>query len=337
MIIDCEFQKYVSKLAQKYGHRHWPPPSRGVESKDTTSLPNKWRLLQTFLFYDSVAAILNLKQTKTAMSQRVLIEKEGPKESRIAVVTLNRAEKHNGMDLDMLYAWIDAAKQLAADKTIRGVILKGDGPSFCAGIDVSSVRSSKTQLARVVKAFAKPGKTNDFQQCAYAWHELPIPVVAVLHGNCFGAGFQLAMACDFRFAKPDTQLSIMESKWGLVPDMSGSATFRKHMRLDTVKELAMTGRVVEAKEGLELGMVSRVCEDPEAEARELLAEIMNRSPDAVSSTKALFNRSWLASESLGLALERRLQRPLLMHKNTKAAAARNAGKEREYQSRSVKL
>ncbi len=266
------------------------------------------------------------------MSERVLIEKQG----NIAIVTLNRAEKHNGMDLDMMYGWIDAAKQLAADKSIRGVILRGDGPSFCAGIDVSSVRSSKTQLARVVKAFAKPGKTNDFQQCAWAWHELPIPVVAVLHGNCFGAGFQLAMACDFRFATADTQLSIMESKWGLVPDMSGSATFRKHMRLDTVKELAMTGRIVTAKEGLELGMVSRVCDDPQAEARALLEEILNRSPDAVASTKALFNRSWLATENAGFALERRLQRPLLMHKNSKVAAARNAGKERDYHQRTVK-
>src|SRR5262249_6720300 len=148
-------------------------------------------------------------------------------------------------------------------------------------------------------------RRNFFQQWSMGWRDLAVPVIAAIHGNCFGAGIQLALGADVRIARPDAELSVMEAKWRLVPDMGGAALLRELIGIDLAKELAMTGRIVSGTEAHALGLVSHLAEDPLAHARSLVAEIATRSPDAVAAAKFLLQDAWGASESGALAAERR--------------------------------
>lgn len=250
--------------------------------------------------------------------QRVVIKRDGD----IAEVLMVRADKHNGFDWEMLQSLLAAASQLRADRELRGVILRGDGPSFCAGLDFPSFMKTP---ARMLQGFVQPGKrgANLFQDVCLRWRRVGAPVVAAIHGNCFGAGMQLALGCDFRFATPDAKLSILESKWGLIPDMSLTVTLPELMPMDKAKELTMTGRMVSGSEAAALNLVTRAVADPVAEARLLLAEISSRSPDATAAAKALFHEAWVASENKALGAERRIQRKLLGGKNQKISVQRN--------------
>ena len=256
------------------------------------------------------------------MTERVRIERQGD----LAEVILNRADKHNGVDWLMLKALLEAAERLRKDQDVRGVILRGDGPSFCAGLDFGSF--TKTP-ARMAQGFLQPGKrgANLFQDVCLRWRRVGAPVIAAIHGNCFGAGLQLALGCDFRFATPDAQLSILEAKWGLIPDMSLTVTLPELMPMDKAKELTMTGRIIPATEAASLNLITRTADDPVAEARALLEQITTRSPDSTAATKALFHKAWMAEEDDALAYERRYQRKLLGGKNQKIAMQRNFKKQ----------
>lgn len=256
------------------------------------------------------------------MSNRVHLEVKGS----LATVTLTRADKHNGMDLPMLEAVRGAAAQLRKDKRVRAVILRGDGPSFCAGLDFKSVMGNATAAAKGFAALWSPVR-NRFQDWSMAWREVPAPVIACVHGNCFGAGIQLALGADIRIATPDAKLSVMESKWGLIPDMGGAALLRELVPLDLAKELAMTGRVFSGAEAHALGLVSHLAEDPLDAAHKLAAEIETRSPDAVAAAKFLMQEAWGTGESGALAAERRWQRKLLGSRNQRIAVARNLEKK----------
>ncbi|WP_348674876.1 crotonase/enoyl-CoA hydratase family protein [uncultured Abyssibacter sp.] len=252
------------------------------------------------------------------MSERVIIDRQG----EIAHVRLNRPEKHNGMDFAMLKAVIKAGRSLAKDRDLRAVLLSGNGPSFCAGLDVKSMFADPKRMAHGMAALHSP-VTNMFQQWGMVWRALPVPVIACIHGNCFGAGIQLALAADIRITTPDAKLSIMEAKWGLVPDMSGMVTLRELLPADVAKELTFTGRVLSGEQAGELGLVTHVTADPEAKANELIAEMLVRSPDAIAAGKALIHDAWLADEGETLAAERRWQRKLMGRKNQRIAAKRN--------------
>lgn len=241
------------------------------------------------------------------LRERVRVEQD---DAGIASVTLTRADKHNGVDLDTIAALIAAAKQLRRRTSLRGVILKGEGPSFCAGLDVKGVLSQRRRAALAFTQLWWPVR-NHFQSVNLLWRELPVPVVAVVHGNCFGAGIQLAAAADLRFAHPDARLSIMESKWGLVPDMGATVSLRRLLRRDALIDLTLSGRIVSATEALGIGLVSRIDEAPEAAARAWLAEVLTRSPDATAAAKHLFNAAEAASDRSALAAERKWQRRLL--------------------------
>ena len=175
------------------------------------------------------------------MSQRVRTDIEGD----IARVTLTRAKAHNGVDQAMMDGVIAAAESLADEKSVRAVILSGEGPSFCAGIDVKAFfgKGMSLDLAKLYARLYSPMR-NKFQQFSLAWRDLPIPVIAAVHGNCFGAGIQLALGADFRIVRPDAQLSVMEAKWGLVPDMGGAVLLRELVSADIARLLTYTGRVV---------------------------------------------------------------------------------------------
>jgi enoyl-CoA hydratase/carnithine racemase len=209
---------------------------------------------------------------------RVLIEVA----DHVATVTLNRPDKHNALDGAMFEAIAAAAQELADEPGLRAVVLHGAGPSFCSGIDLGSLAAADGGLEGVRAALAQ-APPNRFQQPAYGWLALPVPVIAAVHGNCLGGGLQIALAADIRIAAPDARLSVMEVKWGLIPDMSLTRTLPRLVGIDVAKDLTYTGRVISGAEARELGVVTRVEDDPLGAAAALAAEIADRSPDAVRS------------------------------------------------------
>jgi enoyl-CoA hydratase/carnithine racemase len=246
--------------------------------------------------------------------------------NHVAVVTLTRADKHNALDVAMFEAIVGAADRLAGEPGVRAVVLHGAGPSFCSGLDVVSIMAAGNGLDGLVER-VRGEVPNWFQRAAHAWLELPMPVIAALHGNCLGGGLQIALGADIRIAAPSTRLSVMEVKWGLVPDMSITRTLPRLVGIDVAKELTFTGRVFDGEEGARLGVVTRVSDDPLAAARELATEIAGRSPDAVRAAKRLYDESWTGDAQRTLALEAELQLGLIGSPNQLAAVAAGFSKE----------
>lgn len=243
----------------------------------------------------------------------------------VAYVTLNRADKRNGLSRDLMLQLIKTAKTLDKNRELRAVILSGDGVAFCSGLDFASWGK---QPSKMVTGFLKTvSDTNVFQEVAWCWRKLQVPVVAVTHGVCFGGGLQIALAADFRFTTPDCQFSIMEAKWGLIPDMTGTVTLRELMPIDKAKELTMTGRVFDAEEAKQLNLVTGISDTPMKDAEALVAEIVTRSPDSVAASKALFHKTWAAGESKALRLESVLQAKLLLGRNHGIARKANMAKK----------
>jgi enoyl-CoA hydratase/carnithine racemase len=253
----------------------------------------------------------------------VAVEVEG----HVATVTLTRPEKHNALDPEMFEAIIAAAARVSTEPGVRAAVLTGAGPSFCSGLDVMSLMAGASGLAGVTERLEQP-PPNWFQRAAYDWLALEVPVIAAVHGACFGAGLQIALAADIRFATAEARLSVMEIKWGLVPDMSITRTLPRLVRIDVAKELAYTGRVISGREAHELGLVTHLADDPEAAAHALAAELCDRSPDAVRGVKRLFDVGWTGRPEETLALESDLQRCLIGSPNQLAAVAAGMAKQR---------
>jgi enoyl-CoA hydratase/carnithine racemase len=250
--------------------------------------------------------------------QRVTIEVA----DHIAVVTLNRPDKHNALDGPMFEGIVAAAAEVSAREGVRAVVLHGAGPSFCSGLDVSAFASIDMILTR-----DEGRRSNLAQRTSTDWIDLPAPVIAAVHGSCFGGGLQIALGADVRFATPDARLSVMESKWGLVPDMGITSTLPRLVRIDVAKELTFTGRVVSGTEAAALGLVTRVAEDPLAAAMELAHEIAGRSPDAVRAAKRLYDSSWHGPVEDALLLETELQQALIGSPNQIEAVRAGMAKE----------
>ncbi len=243
------------------------------------------------------------------MSDRVTISiHEG-----VADVRLNRADKMNAIDSSMFEALYQSGRSLAEDSSVRAVVLSGEGRGFCAGLDVSSFAGGLGKAGSGRNLFDKPADSiaNYAQQGGWVWQDLPVPVIAAIHGVAYGAGFQIAMGADIRFVTPDARLSVMEIKWGLVPDMSGTQTLRNLVRLDVAKELTFTGRIVSGYEALELGLATHVSDDPHRDAMEMARMIASKSPSAIRAGKQLLNNASVGSYEAGLQLEARLQGALL--------------------------
>jgi enoyl-CoA hydratase/carnithine racemase len=229
----------------------------------------------------------------------------------IADVRLTRADKHNGLDWPMFVALNDAVDEVAAaGDDVRVVVLGGEGPSFCAGLDFKSFMSGEGDLAGDGFARRDGEDANFAQRVTYGWRSLPVPVIAALRGACFGGGVQLALAADIRIAEPSTRMSVMEIRYGLVPDM-GLSQVIEVVRPDVARELAYTGRIVEADEALQLGLVTRLADDADAAARDLAVQIADRSPDAVRGVKRLAAEAWGKPPAEALRLEEETQRGLL--------------------------
>lgn len=246
----------------------------------------------------------------------------------VADVRLNRPDKLNALDLPMFDALTAAGAALGDDPAVRVVVLSGEGRGFCSGLD-TSIFASLTPSGGgggepgLLDGRPPGGAANRAQQVAWQWAELPIPVIAALHGVVFGGGIQIALAADIRIATPDSRLSVMETKWGLIPDMSGTYTLPRAVGLDVAKELTWTGRIVEGPEAHRLGLVTHLSDDPRAAALALAEEIASRSPDAVRLGKYLLNRSGASSPAEQLAAEETAARSTVATPNQREAVAAN--------------
>ncbi|ORB30116.1 crotonase/enoyl-CoA hydratase family protein [Mycolicibacterium parafortuitum] len=237
----------------------------------------------------------------------------------VATVTMVRTDKHNALDQAMFEGLATAAGRLAEDTSVRAVVLHGEGRSFCSGLDVASFMGGEggtdVLLAR------EPGRlANVAQRVTYDWSLVPAPVIAAIHGNCFGGGLQIALGADIRIAAPDAKLSIMEVKWGLIPDMGITQTLPRLVPIDIAKELTFTGRIISGSDAAAIGLVTRVEDDPLAAAHALAGEIAQRSPDAVRRAKKLYDRTWVSADAAAaLVLESDLQTELIGQPNQIAA------------------
>lgn len=222
----------------------------------------------------------------------------------IADVRLDRPDKVNALDSAMFQALVDAGEQLKGDRSVRVVVLSGEGRGFCAGLDLSSFRAIASDGSGSADADAAPearslgaiGETGGRithlgQQACWVWQELEVPVIAAIHGPALGGGLQVALGADLRIVAPDATLSVLESRWGLIPDMTGTATLPKLVGLDVAKELTFTGRMVSGEEAVRIGLATRLADDPRQAALELAAELAGRSPDALREGKRLLNLS----------------------------------------------
>jgi len=256
------------------------------------------------------------------MEQRVLIDIAG----HVAVATLARPDKHNALDVPMFEGILAATERLASEPGVRAVVLHGEGPSFCSGLDVMAVMAAGGGIEGLTEPL-HGDVPNWFQRAAHDWLTLPMPVIAAVHGNCFGGGLQIALAADIRICAPDARLSVMEVKWGLIPDMSITRTLPRLVGIDVARELTYTGRVISGEEAHRLGLVTRLADDPLAAARALAEEIAARSPDAVRRAKRLFEAAWTGDRRQTLSLEARLQSELIGSPNQIEAVRAGFAKE----------
>ncbi|HVN87077.1 MAG TPA: crotonase/enoyl-CoA hydratase family protein [Candidatus Binatia bacterium] len=248
----------------------------------------------------------------------------------VADVRLNRPEKMNALDSAMFEGLVETGQALARDRSVRAVVLSGEGRAFCAGLDFSSfmaMAGNGGERPRRNLTDRDPDRpANHAQMAAWVWQELPIPVLAAVHGVAFGGGLQIALGADIRFVTSDAQLSVMEIKWGLIPDMSGTQTLRRLVRLDVAKELTFTGRIISGKEAVELGLATHVSDAPLDDAMKLAHEIAGKSPNAVRAAKRLLNEAGLVSVAEGMQLEESLQLGLIGRPNQIEAVQANMQK-----------
>ena len=254
--------------------------------------------------------------------QRVAIDID----EHVAEVRLTRPDKHNALDAAMFQGIVAAAERLRGEPGVRAVVVHGEGPSFCSGLDIAGFMSDPQATTGYLER-SNGDLANFVQRVAYDWSLVPVPVIAAVHGACFGGGLQFALGADIRIAAPDARLSVMEVRWGLVPDMGITQSLPRLVRADVAKELTFTGRRVSGEEALELGLVTRVAADPLAAARELAAEIAGKSPDAIRAAKRLLDESWNAAPADALLLETQLQQALIGSPNQVAAMMAGAAKE----------
>ena len=251
----------------------------------------------------------------------------------VADVRLNRPEKYNALSRDMFKAIIEAGEALMDAGDVRAVVLSGNGPGFCAGLDFgnfaamaegSGQRAADQGASTLLERDDRP--ENFAQRPAYIWKRLPMPTIAAIHGVAYGGGCQIALGTDIRFAAPDAKISVMEIKWGLVPDMSITQTLRTLVPLDVAKELTFTGRVLSGNDAQALGLVTHVADDPREAAMALATEIAGKSPEAVRFGKQLLEESWYADPRTGLELESALQTELIGSPNQVEAVKANMEK-----------
>jgi enoyl-CoA hydratase/carnithine racemase len=226
----------------------------------------------------------------------------------VADVRMVRVDKMNALDTAMFEALVAAGERLKTEKGVRAAVLSGEGRGFCAGIDLGNFQAAASAAPGEPHPISNlsartHGIANLFQSACWTWRTAPVPVIAAVHGVAFGGGFQVALGCDMRFVTPDARLSVMEAKWGLVPDMAGTLLMRHLAREDLVRELTYTARIFSGEEAYAYGFATRVCADPRAEALSVAREIADKSPHATRAAKRLLNAAADADATRALAAE----------------------------------
>ena len=224
----------------------------------------------------------------------------------VADVRLSRPEKRNALDPAMFAGLVSMGERLRSEPGIRAVVLSGEGPDFCAGLDFGSFQAMRDGERLSASAQLPPGHgpaRAAGQRAAYIWAELPVPVIAAVTGNALGGGLQLALGADIRIVAPDARMSVMEIRWGLIPDMTGSQLLPELVGRDVAKELTFTGRMVSGTEAVALGLATRVDPDPRAAALDLARSIAARNPHAVRAAKRLLDLAGRVDLETGFAAE----------------------------------
>lgn len=248
--------------------------------------------------------------------------------NQIALVTLDRPDKRNAINIDMFKAISRACKKLRANTDVRVIIVNGNGEDFCSGLDVKSVLNNSSSLLTLMTKLW-PGNANLAQQVSYLWRKIPVPVIFALHGRCWGGGLQIALGGDFRYASEETTFSVMEGKWGLIPDMGGNLAIREIVTRDIALKLAMTAEVISAQQALAYGLITKVCDDPLVQAYQLAEQLKQRNPDALAACKTLYHKLWCSSNWRWLATESWYQIKVILGKNQKIAVQRQLKPEQE--------
>lgn len=252
-------------------------------------------------------------------------------EDGIAQLRLNRPDKLNALDREMIAALVDAGSRLREEPGLRAVVLAGVGKGFCAGLDLGEMAALAGSDSKALEELARRshGDANAFQHVSLQWREVPVPVIAAVHGVCFGGGLQIACGADIRVVHPEARLSAMETAWGIVPDMGGFALWPSIMRDDAMREMVFTAREFSGEEGALLGLVTHLDDDPLARAEKIAQAIVRLSPDAVRAAKGLANLAASGSSRREmLEAETAAQRKVLgMPNQREAVAARMAGRK----------
>ena len=264
------------------------------------------------------------------MNERVSVDIQ----DGVADVRLVRTDKMNALDDAMFSALIETGERLKTEAGLRAVVLSGEGRAFCAGLDMGSFQAmasgERTRNRDTASALLTPKRTeggsNRAQHACMVWREIPVPVIGALHGVAFGGGFQLALGCDLRFVTPDVKLAVLEIKWGLIPDMAGMVLMRGLVRDDVARELTYTGRIFGGEEAVAMGLATRVCADPRAEALALAAEIASKNPHAIRAGKRLLNLMGEGDQHAILLAESKEQGALIGSPNQVEAVMANLQK-----------
>jgi enoyl-CoA hydratase/carnithine racemase len=248
-------------------------------------------------------------------SERVTIELA---DNGVAQVRLNRPDKMNALDPAMFEAIIAAGEELRTMKGLRAVVLAGEGRSFCAGLDVSSFTAAPDGERKPLTERTH-GNANTFQEVAMTWRKCPVPVIAAVHGVCFGGGMQIASGADIRVVHPACRMAIMEMKWGLVPDMGGYHLWRGLVRDDVLRELVYTNREFTGEEAQGYGLATFVSEDPLGKANDIAATIANRNPEAIRGAKRLSD-AMLEKSGDDILMEESVEQAAIMRKPNQVEA-----------------
>lgn len=256
------------------------------------------------------------------MTDRVVITVE----NGIADVKLNRPEKMNALDPAMFDGIIGAIDTLSAMKDLRAVVLSGEGKVFCAGLDLSNFAGGDDAPSDLIPR--THGLANKFQQVAWGWRELPVPVIAAVHGIAFGGGLQIMSGADIRFIHPDTRCSILEMRWGLVPDMGGYPLWRGNVRDDVMRKLVYTNEQFSGADAVNFGFATELADDPLAAAKALAEVIANKNPDAIRGAKVISNKLLDSTDAELLMLESVEQDKVIYQPNQIEAVAAEMGKRK---------
>ncbi|MEE4244560.1 MAG: crotonase/enoyl-CoA hydratase family protein [Kangiellaceae bacterium] len=260
--------------------------------------------------------------TRHAIDDRIVIELS----NNIATVSFARPAKLNALDMPMFLAIEKTMKWIKRRADVRVVIVRGEGQSFCSGLDIKAVMTNKSNAIKLLWKWL-PGNANLAQRVTVGWRRLPMPVVMAIHGKCWGGGMQIALGGDYRIASADASFAVMESRWGLIPDMGGTLAMQENMSVDQAIRVSSTAETLTAQQAYELNLISQIADDPYQAACDYANLLIERSPDVTTTIKSLYHKLWCGNERRILARETINQWRMIVSKNRAIAVQKALGKD----------